>query len=151
MKHPELAERNRTHGLSHTPEYVVWCAMKQRCNYTKNKRFDRYGGRGIAICERWKDFANFYADMGERPEGMSLDRVNSDGDYTPENCRWATCSEQMSNTSRTRKYEMNGFVLSMKQWSEKLGINYWTLRKRLDKGMSIEAATVTAALTSAGA
>ena len=86
-----------THGKSKSRAYVSWDGMKQRCFNLKNKAYFRYGGRGIAVCVRWLDFANFYADMGERPDGKTLDRINVDGNYERGNCRWATPKEQTEN------------------------------------------------------
>jgi len=84
----------------YTPTYVSWKGMKQRCFYPRDKCFDIYGGRGITICDRWLVFSNFLEDMGVRPEGTTLDRIDSNGNYEPGNVRWATPTEQTANLSR---------------------------------------------------
>lgn len=92
------------HGLSTTRSYTVWRNMLKRCLNPKDGDYPRYGGRGIKICKRWlRDYRNFYKDMGERPEGLSLDRKNNDRDYKPSNCRWATPKEQAVNRKWPRK------------------------------------------------
>jgi hypothetical protein len=88
---------NKTHGFSHLRAWVSWSSMRERCLNNRHEAYRHYGGRGIAICERWDSFENFLADMGERPNGLSLERKNTNGDYNPSNCVWATAKEQSNN------------------------------------------------------
>jgi hypothetical protein len=96
----KTGDLRRTHGASNTPEYRTWSSMINRCNNPKTSYFHRYGGRGIAVCSRWREsFENFFVDMGTRPPGKTIDRIRVDGNYEPSNCRWATALEQAANTS----------------------------------------------------
>lgn len=103
-KRPDLAARNFKHGLAvrgHAhPLYAIWIQMRRRCLNPKHPDWKHYGGRGIRVCSRWRNFAKFVADMGERPPGLEIDRRNNDGHYTPGNCRWATRTEQNRNRRR---------------------------------------------------
>lgn len=118
--------------------------MRARCYNPKSDSYRLYGQRGIGVCERWRDsFAAFLADMGERPDGMTLDRVDSDADYSPENCRWATPLDQARNKRRTRRLTYQGQTKCLTEWAELHGLNFFTLLKRLRLGWSPEAALTT--------
>lgn len=96
-----------SHGMSKTPEYRTWSQMKDRCENDNHHAYHRYGGRGITVCERWREsFENFLEDMGARPDGLSIDRIDNNGNYEPSNCRWATDIEQANNRSTSAKYKV---------------------------------------------
>ncbi len=101
-----LDERNVSHGLSDSPAYRSWLAMRTRCTNPSRAVWKLYGGRGIKVCDRWNTFENFLADMGPRPKGTSIDRIDSDGNYEPSNCRWATATTQARNTAKTKLTEL---------------------------------------------
>jgi hypothetical protein len=136
---------NFKHGgttqFTKSPEYVSWCQMRDRCSNPKNKRYPRYGGRGIAVCERWGDFSLFLLDIGKRPSpDHTLDRKNNDGNYEPGNCRWATRAEQNNNQSHTRLLTALSRTLSVSAWAREMGITRESLRDRLGRGMPIDVA-----------
>lgn len=115
-----------------TPEYRAWAAMKERCYRTTAINFPRYGGRGIRVCDEWQEsFEAFLRDVGPRPYGASLDRINSDGHYEPGNVRWATRLQQANNTRRNRVIEWNGTRHTLSEWSRLVGIDHRTLSVRL--------------------
>ena len=130
----------RTHGLANTPEHRTWNHMKQRCLNKNNDRWEKYGGSGIKVCERWMKFENFLADMGKRPEGTTLDRIDNDGDYTPENCRWASPSQQQNNMSTNINICYDGVTKTITEWSVILGITKSCLDARIRRGWSIKRA-----------
>ena len=136
---------NANHGMHKTSTYNVWNGMKARCLNPKNPKYHRYGGRGIKVCDRWLAFENFFADMGEKPQGKSLDRhPNNDGDYEPGNCRWATIAEQNNNTSVNHLLEYNGEVKTVSEWAIKVGLHQDCLFSRiLNLGWSVERALTT--------
>lgn len=122
---------NRTHGKSKSKIHLIWNTMKNRCNNPNVKSYSYYGGRGITVCERWQKFENFLADMGERPDGCSLDRIDNSKGYSPENCRWATKEEQANNKRNNVMVYFNGETHSVTQWAKKLGINHAGMQFRL--------------------
>lgn len=115
-----------------TKTYKSWDSMKQRCNNPNNKDYENYGGRGITVCEEWQEFCNFFKDMGECPEGCSLDRTDNDHGYNKENCRWATDKQQARNRRDNRKLTFNGKTKCLTFFAEEYGIPRRTLQNRLD-------------------
>lgn len=128
-----MPQHNTKHGKTGSKVYEAWDAMMDRCYRGNHQYYSKYGGRGIKVCDRWHDFQNFYADMGDPEPHLSLDRINNDSDYTPENCRWATKREQSVNRSVTRWIELNGERLHLSGWAEKLGISREALHYRVKK------------------
>jgi hypothetical protein len=141
LKAEQTAKRVKKHGYSQNDprgEYRIWMQMIGRCHGKGNTSFRLYGARGIAVCERWRaDFTNFIADMGPRPTPQhSIDRIDSNGNYEPSNCRWATHIEQARNTSRNRMVSVNGVSMCLSAAVEMLGLNYGTVKWRLQNGRS---------------
>lgn len=136
----ENGKRNRTHGRTHTAEYFAWGAMLRRCTDPHNIGYKDYGGRGITVCERWRSFAAFFADMGPRSSpAHSIDRFpDNNGNYEPGNCRWATKEEQDNNRRSSRFLTFQGQRLSCAQWARRLGFHYNLIYQRLRKGWTIE-------------
>jgi hypothetical protein len=115
--------------------------MKTRCGNPKDKAYARYGGRGIIVCPAWvQSFPLFLTDMGERTEGMEIDRIDNDGPYCPFNCRWASRKQQMRNTSRTRMITLNGETLCLVDWAARMSISVSRVCNRLALGWSVERA-----------
>lgn len=137
LSRDRIANQSRKHGLAKRgalhPEYHIWSQMRDRCGNPDHKQWKNYGGRGITVCERWHEFANFIADMGKRPAGMSLDRKDNSAGYSRENCRWATTSQQSRNTRSNRMLEFNGTKKCLVDWATDLGINPSSLHERLSK------------------
>ncbi len=121
-------------GEPASPEYQSWQAMRSRCNRVGNVKYKLYGGRGIRVCASWSAFANFLADMGPRPPGTTLDRINSDGNYEPGNCRWATHLEQRRNRRDMKRYEYAGKRLTLHEIAKASGVSYYTIRGRMYAG-----------------
>lgn len=128
---------NRRHGLYKTPEYRIWQHMVARCTNPNHKAAKYYSDRGITICDRWRKFENFFADMGKRPAGLTLERIDSNGNYCPENCKWATWEEQSRNKSSNIFIEKDGERLCASDWAKKLGWSQKTIVKWLKRGMPI--------------
>ena len=120
-------------------EYHAWKSMRQRCTNPNEKEYPRYGGRGISMDPTWEDFLVFYADVGPRPEkGYSLDRIDVDGNYNKENCRWATAKTQANNRRNNRRFTHDGRTLTVSEWARELGIEPTTLFRRLQRGTTFE-------------
>lgn len=130
----EVRAAKKTHGLSHTGAYISWHDMIGRCRYSSTNGYKNYGGNGVKICERWMQFENFYADMGERPTGKTLDRYpDKNGNYEPSNCRWATPEEQRRNSNQNRVITFQGKTLCLVDWANLLCLSATSLSKRLRK------------------
>jgi hypothetical protein len=134
-----LRDSHTTHGMSRTPTYGTWISMIRRCYDKRHDSYERYGARGIRVCERWKSsFASFFADMGERPIGMTLDRIDNDLDYEAGNCRWGTAIEQNNNRRNTPFFTYHGRTQSLADWAREIGIPHRIAHWRLTHGWSIE-------------
>lgn len=138
-------QANTKHGGGNCPEWKAWQAAKQRCYNPNNKRFHHYGGRGIKMCDRWlNSYPNFIADMGPRPSpNHSIDRINNDGNYDPQNCQWRTTTEQNNNFSANRRITFQGVKRNLTQWEKKLNFPRELIASRLKLGWTVEEALTT--------
>lgn len=128
------------HARLGTSTYGIWQGMKSRCQNPGAGEYVNYGGRGIKVCERWQVFENFLADMGERPPGMHIDRIDNDGDYEPGNCRWVTPKENQRHTRKSRMISAFGETRCLAEWAEMYGVKSLTIHKRLRCGWDAERA-----------
>jgi len=141
LKREQTISRFTTHGhATHgiTPTYHTWAGMRARCSNPKNHKFERYGGRGISVCLAWTTFAGFLADMGEKPPGTSLERIDNNGNYCPENCRWATPTDQARNKRNNRLLTFRGESRPLAEWADRVGIKSRTIWDRLATGWRVE-------------
>lgn len=135
---------HKTHGCYKTKEYNTWRSMRKRCLNPMDKDYPRYGGRGITICIQWDSFETFLHDMGLAPTTKhTIERLDTNGDYNPKNCHWATMSEQNRNRSITHKITFQGKTQCLCDWAQELGIDKYVLSKRLQVGWSEEKALTT--------
>lgn len=129
------------HGKTKTREYQIWAAMIARCVNPKCVKWKHYGGRGISVCLRWRNsFCDFLYDMGACPPKHTIDRIDSNGNYEPENCRWITMMEQARNKCNNIVFTINGKTKCLTDWVAESGASYGTVYGRIKRGMSIESA-----------
>jgi hypothetical protein len=138
--------KNQKHGMarkgkSRSTEYSIWSEIIQRCLNPNHKSFKHYGGRGISIAPSWKEFINFYSDMGPRPNGCSIDRIDNNLGYTPSNCRWANTTQQSRNRRTNIVITLNNEQKILKDWLDELGVNIGSIHYRIrNKGETHEQA-----------
>lgn len=132
-------EKSRTHGMTHTKLYGVWQSMQNRCKDPKNKSYLDYGGRGISVCDEWKDPSTFFewAKTNGYREGLEIDRIDVNGNYSPDNCRWITRLENSNNKRNNKLIEYNGETKTLAQWARFFDVNYKRLSKLLTRGYSL--------------
>lgn len=141
LQRERTSEASKTHGMTGTWLYEEWSRMKRRCYNPHHDKYKYYGARRIKVCRRWQSFENFAKDVGERPSSAyTLDRIDSDKDYSPNNCRWSTKIEQMRNTRKNRYFTLNGETHCISEWAELYGLSQQLLGDRLRKGLSLELA-----------
>lgn len=137
-----MAARNTKHGLSkdNPKEYRSWKDMRSRCKNPNDTDFANYGGRGIKVCPEWSDFSAFFSDMGSRPDGFTLDRIDVNGDYSAGNCRWASAPTQARNKRNNNNIEIGGITKTLTEWCREYGVERSKVSYRLAHGWSVEEA-----------
>lgn len=139
LRMERLKSGSPTHGMTGSPTWSTWRDMRKRCSNPKAQNFKHYGGRGIKVCERWQDFSAFLEDMGQRPDGTSIERIDVNGGYEPGNCIWLPSKEQPNNTRRSIMVELDGENVCLKVACNRLGVSYSRARDRIRTlGWSIE-------------
>jgi len=133
-------DATRTHGEGNrvTPEYETWRQLRGRCLNPRNVGYRNYGGRGITVCARWASYENFLADMGRRPPGTSIDRIDNNAGYSPENCRWASLTVQAGNRRNNHTLTALGRTQTISEWSRETGVHFETIRHRILRGWTAE-------------
>lgn len=129
---------NLTHGMARTPTHISWVSMKQRCNNQNSPSFFRYGGRQIKVCKRWVSFKNFFEDMGKRPKGTSLDRIDNNGNYNKNNCRWTNRFVQTNNRRTNKLITFKNTTHTLAEWERLKGFRSGLIASRLLRGWSEE-------------
>lgn len=137
---PKTTKHGHNTKAGQSPTYKTWRAMLARCHDKSRNNYHNYGGRGIKVCQEWLKFENFLHDMGERPSGMTLDRLDVNGNYQKDNCKWSTNFEQGIRMRKNHRITFNGETLTIAQWARKLNIKDGTIRARLSRGWSDEKA-----------
>ena len=136
LQRETITAQAKTHGLSDTWLHQKWRSMISRCTKKHDPSFQHYGGRGISVCDRWLNFVNFYEDnIAYEKSGLSLDRIDVNGNYTPDNCRWVTMKVQQNNRRSNALVEHNGESRTISEWADHLGVNYFTMWSRLREGV----------------
>ena len=135
LKKESCIQRHTTHGMARSSEHNIWCAMIQRCINPNNKAFKNYGGRGITVCDEWRNnFLTFLKDMGNRPSKQySIERINNNLGYSPNNCKWATKQEQTNNSRSNIKITLQEWTMNLSQWAQFVGLKHETLCCRIFK------------------
>lgn len=132
------ASRSTKHGKANSPEYAIWAAMRNRCTNPNDRNYKNYGGRGITLCERWQAFPSFYADMGSRPSSRhSIERLDNNGHYSPDNCKWATVEEQQLNRRTARLLTFKGETCNLAIWAKRTGLSVTCILHRLNAGWTV--------------
>lgn len=131
-----MGGNHKTHGRSRTTEYRIWSGMIQRTTNHKATSYEGYGGRGITVCDRWLKFENFYEDMGSRPDNLTLERIDNEKSYSPENCKWDTSKNQARNRRNNRHITIDGVTKVLAVWLEELSMARNTFKNRIARGLT---------------